>query len=588
MRVRKQHITIETGHPCCDGVTVERRRHLDRENLLRRIGGGLRVHHFLLVLAVASIVALPMTVEELGEAEITWMAIVAIGTVLCWAGTRIGSLFGAVSYIGFAGALIWHATEYGSPLHAPEALLLTGLLAIAQMLFTRGMEPLIGFGYGVLLFIGTFSAGSMGDAIPLPVAVAVVSAFVAAAWAVASLIRRERETRDRYRNLVRTAPIAMLDFDLSGLAELIESLRGQRIDRLCEHILSDRGVIEEAVRRSRVRSANQAASELFEVSGNGSRNLHDLVGSQNPMIVPLVQQTMVAIWDGLPSLETELTAETAMGRRMHILCAVSLPAGGAKALRHAPASAVDLTGQKLLEEDLHAQLADRDRFVASISHELRTPLTSVLGLGQSLLDQPAMPYVEMADILRIMVREGQDLAFIIEDLLVGARLELGPLDIVSQAVEAGDEVDRLLASLEVNVVERRIDDELVLIGNKVRFRQILRNMLTNAQKYGGPQIRVVTGRAPGIGYVDIRDNGDPIPEENRQRMFEPYQRLHRQKGTTDSVGLGLAVSRSLARAMGGELEYVHDGVEGIFRVTLPAMAPATPVVPVQGAMVAGQ
>ncbi len=516
------------------------------------------------------------------------MAIVAVGTVLCWAGTRIGSLFGAISYIGFAGALIWHATEYGNPLHAPEALLLTGLLAIAQMLFTRGMEPLIGFGYGVLLFIGTFSAGSMGDAIPLPVAIAVVSAFVAAAWAVASLLRRERETRDRYRNLVRTAPIAMLDFDLSGLAEMIEHLRTQRLDRLCEHVLSAPEILEEAIRRSRVRSANRAASELFEVSDRGSQDLHELVGIENPMIIPLVQQTMVAIWDGLPSLSTELTAETATGRRMHILCAVSLPAGGPKALRHAPASAVDLTRQKLLEEDLHAQLADRDRFVASISHELRTPLTSVLGLGQSLLDQPAMPYVEMADILRIMVREGQDLAFIIEDLLVGARLELGPLDIVTQAVPVGSEIDRLLASLDVNISERRVDDELVLIGNKVRFRQILRNMLTNALKYGGPQIRVVTGRAPGIGYVDIRDNGDPIPEENRHRMFEPYQRLHRQKGTTDSVGLGLAVSRSLARAMGGELEYVHDGVEGIFRVTLPAMPVAVPVAPARDAMAAGR
>jgi signal transduction histidine kinase len=248
---------------------------------------------------------------------------------------------------------------------------------------------------------------------------------------------------------------------------------------------------------------------------------------------------------------------------------VSLPTGGPKALRHAPASAVDLTRQKVLEEDLHDQLAERDRFVASISHELRTPLTTVLGLGQSLLDQPDLPGDELAEILRVMVREGQDLAHIVEDLLVGARLELGPLDIVTQEVSIAEEVDRLVASLEIDIGERRVDEHLVVLGNKVRFRQILRNILTNAEKYGGTRVRIITGRTPDAGYVDVRDDGDAIPEMLRARMFEPYQRLHSQPGTTDSVGLGLAVSRSLARAMGGDLEYAHDGLESIFRVSLP-------------------
>lgn len=570
--MRRQHITISTGHPCCDGVTFESRPRRARTPIAQRILRSLRVHHVLLVLAAFAVAAVPLSGTIVGDAEFSWMLFILAGAIIMWVGTRMGPVPGAVGFMVTSGALIWHAIAFGRPLGISEALLLTGLLAIAQMLFSRGMEVVIGIGFGLLFFIGSFSSDSMGDTQSIPVAVALVTAFIAAAWTVASLIRRERETRDRYRNLVKTAPIAMFDFDLEGLAELIEELRAQRIDRLCEHLLSHPAVLREALSGARVSSSNQAAAELFEVDDPQSSFLDEAIGWENPITVPLLQQVMVAVWDDLRSLSTELTAETTTGRRMHLLCAVSLPAGGPRALRHAPASAVDLTHQKALEEDLHAQLAERDRFVASISHELRTPLTSVLGLGQSLLDQPDMPTSEMAEILRIMVKEGQDLAHIIEDLLVGARLELGPLDIVTQQVSATEEVHRLLASLDVDVAEIRMGDPIHVLGNKVRFRQILRNMLTNAEKYGGPRIRIVTGRTPDTGYVDVRDDGDPIAEGLRSRMFEPYQRLHSQPGTTDSVGLGLAVSRSLARAMGGDLEYAHDGVEGIFRVSLPLIA----------------
>lgn len=527
------------------------------------------MHHVLLLLALAAVMAIPLTSEEVGTAEVTWMGIMAAGAIAMWLGTSWGPVTGAVGFITFSGALIWHAAEFGTPLQLPEALLLTGLLAIAQMLFSRGMELVIGFGFGLLFFIGAFAAGSMGDAVSIPVALALVSAFIAAAWTVASLVRRERDTRDQYQNLVRTAPVAMFDFDLSGLAEMVESVRAQRVERLCEHLLSHPSVLREAVGGARIRSSNRAAADLFEIEDGLPAYVDEAIGLSNPMTVPLVQQVLVSIWDRQNSLEMELTAETTSGRRMHLLCAVSLPTGGPKALRHAPASAVDLTRQKVLEEDLHDQLAERDRFVASISHELRTPLTTVLGLGQSLLDQPDLPGDELAEILRVMVREGQDLAHIVEDLLVGARLELGPLDIVTQEVVIAEEVDRLVSSLEIDVGERRVDDHLVVLGNKVRFRQILRNILTNAEKYGGPRVRIITGRTPDAGYVDVRDDGDAIPEVLRTRMFEPYQRLHSQPGTTDSVGLGLAVSRSLARAMGGELEYAHDGLESIFRVSLP-------------------
>ena len=110
---------------------------------------------------------------------------------------------------------------------------------------------------------------------------------------------------------------------------------------------------------------------------------------------------------------------------------------------------------------------------------------------------------------------------------------------------------------------------VVVIGNRIRFRQVVRNMLTNASRYGGSEVRIVYGSVGSFGPLEVRDNGAPVSVGEREKMFEAYERLHDRPGVTDSVGLGLPVSRSLARAMGGDLEYDHDGREAIFRVSLP-------------------
>jgi signal transduction histidine kinase len=114
------------------------------------------------------------------------------------------------------------------------------------------------------------------------------------------------------------------------------------------------------------------------------------------------------------------------------------------------------------------------------------------------------------------------------------------------------------------------------VGDPLRIRQIVRNLIVNAQRYGGTRRRVVLSVSNDRVALEMRDNGDPIPLQDRERIFEPYTRAHQRPGVTASVGLGLAVSRRLARRMGGELEYVHDGWEAIFRLTLPAAEP-TPV-----------
>jgi signal transduction histidine kinase len=111
-------------------------------------------------------------------------------------------------------------------------------------------------------------------------------------------------------------------------------------------------------------------------------------------------------------------------------------------------------------------------------------------------------------------------------------------------------------------------------GDSGRIRQILRNLITNAQRYGGKEIRVVVRSGESIAAVEVRDSGPPLAEDESEEIFSRYYRNRQTPGVTASVGLGLTVSQELARLMGGDITYHHDG-EAVFTVRLP-VAERTP------------
>jgi signal transduction histidine kinase len=94
-----------------------------------------------------------------------------------------------------------------------------------------------------------------------------------------------------------------------------------------------------------------------------------------------------------------------------------------------------------------------------------------------------------------------------------------------------------------------------VLADEGRVRQVLRNLITNAQRYGGHQIHVATYIEDTTAYVRVSDNGDGIPESAQERIFAPYESAHDAGTQPASLGLGLTISRSLARLMGGDLTY---------------------------------
>ncbi len=106
-------------------------------------------------------------------------------------------------------------------------------------------------------------------------------------------------------------------------------------------------------------------------------------------------------------------------------------------------------------------------------------------------------------------------------------------------------------------------------ADPVRVRQILRNLVTNAGRYGVPPVTVTVHRERERVIVDVHDSGPRLSEEAQREIFQPYTRAHdERRGVTASVGLGLAVSHQLAGLMRGQLAYLYEN-GSIFRLTLP-------------------
>ena len=229
----------------------------------------------------------------------------------------------------------------------------------------------------------------------------------------------------------------------------------------------------------------------------------------------------------------------------------------------------DLTEVRRVQAALEESHASKDQFVASVAHELRTPMTAVVGFASELASRfDDLDEVEREEMLRILARESREVAAIVDDLLVAARAEIGGVTVTHDRLDLSAIARDVIDGLETTVVmgsTATVD----VCGDPVRVRQIVRNLVTNADRHGGPNGRVLVGLADGSGFLEVRDDGSPLAPELVERMFDPYERGGGRIGVSESVGLGLSVAHQLAEAMNGELLVARDGRETVFRLVLP-------------------
>jgi PAS domain S-box-containing protein len=241
--------------------------------------------------------------------------------------------------------------------------------------------------------------------------------------------------------------------------------------------------------------------------------------------------------------------------------------------------ATELDRQRLIAEDAnHAKSA----FLAMMSHELRTPLNAIGGYVQLLemgVHGPVTP--AQTDALARVTRSQQHLLRLINDLLNLARIESGRVDYDLQSISLDDVVQTTLPMIEPQLAARGLRYELnvpegiTAQADREKIEQILLNLLSNASKFTLPGgcITLDGSVAPDSDeYVDLKvsDTGVGIPSNRLDEVFEPFVQVESSHAArVDGSGLGLSISREMARGMGGDISAESKlGVGSTFTIRL--------------------
>lgn len=247
----------------------------------------------------------------------------------------------------------------------------------------------------------------------------------------------------------------------------------------------------------------------------------------------------------------------------------------------------------------HASQA-KTEFLSRMSHELRTPLNAVIGFGQ-LLESDELTSDQQESVAHIL-KAGHHLLALISEILDITRIEAGTLTLSPEPIRVSDIIEETCAMIQPLADKQKIS---IVVGRETqnraegtsdkteeawvcvdcqRIKQILLNLLSNAVKYNKPHGTVYVDYQVSQANVRIcvQDDGPGLNDEQKKKIFSPFDRLGAESTAIEGTGIGLTLSKELAEAMNGSLDFDRDRIQGsLFWVELPLTACPNNVVEIQ-------
>lgn len=247
----------------------------------------------------------------------------------------------------------------------------------------------------------------------------------------------------------------------------------------------------------------------------------------------------------------------------------------------------ELEQARLARAAAEAASRAKTKFLSHMSHELRTPLNAVLGFAQLLQMDASEPLgVRQQRHVTLIHEAGGHLLEMISELLDLTRVEAGRLEVALSDIalapllrECADMLQPLAGGIGVVIEIGPCDAALQVCADRTRLKQVLANLLSNGVKYnrrgGRVELRVRGGKRRIT--IDVVDDGAGIAEKDAKALFEPFNRLAQRHSGIEGTGIGLALSRALVRAMGGDITVrSRPGAGSTFSVELPRAGEPNP------------
>jgi PAS domain S-box-containing protein len=365
----------------------------------------------------------------------------------------------------------------------------------------------------------------------------------------------------RFRDLLEAAPDAIFEADLDGTIVLMnaaaekmfgyarEELLGEFIELLVPAPLRDRHRDHRANYSEHPSTRPMGIGlELFALRKDGTQfpveiSLSPIRSAQGHRVIAIVRDITAR-----KQAEAQINA-------IHQQFAAELAA----------------TNQQLEIRNREVERANRlkSEFLASMSHELRTPLHTIIGFADLLAEEIKGPLnSDQKRFLGHIQRDSRHLLELINDILDLSKIESGKLELHLEPFKASDAMNETLAGLRPLAAGKRIqtvehlDSALQITADRVRFKEIIYNLVSNAIKFTPEQgkITIECQRGPEQALFAVSDTGMGIPEAEQAAIFDKFYQLgSTTRGVREGTGLGLAITKSLVEMHGGKLR-VHSEV----------------------------
>lgn len=379
------------------------------------------------------------------------------------------------------------------------------------------------------------------------------------------------QSRSGMANLFAQSPVAIMEQDYRSLIDWMDARRAEGLVDLDGFLVNNPDIIPELAYMIVVSAVNPAASRMVGLDAT------EIVGPIRPSMVdagstPSWVRQIRLVWNGETAGEAVFEGTRADGSTFDGLLAISVPTPfGIPDYSRVVVSMIDISTQRLEERRIKNLVDAKNRLLIDATREMHTPMNAVLGFVETLKTTDPADGPGREQIIGDIAEKAGDVRSVIEDLLVSSRVELGELQAANVPCDLSAQVAQVLeaggAAMEKVLTPNRQVEDRIAVADPAWVRQIIRNLVSNALRYGGPEVIVKIRRRVGTLFVAVVDDGvglSRIDEERLSHRADPPEKT--------PIGMGLAVAHELAHLMDGDLTYRRESGRSVFELSLPAQS----------------